>query len=124
MNSEVILCAFCSLARLCREKRIVKPLLRRGGRCAGEVGNMLSILKTDSYVELSEYRDQHFKVGGGSGSVVCAELCLGRDPLGTRHALALVSVSIETRQSQRDSTFRRRSSMKACLSLTVLTHMT
>ncbi|XP_040203655.1 nuclear cap-binding protein subunit 2, partial [Rana temporaria] len=42
-------------------RRIVKPLLRRGGRCAGEVGNMLSILKTDSYVELSQYRDQHFK---------------------------------------------------------------
>lgn len=39
-------------------------------------GGTLSILRSDSYVDLSQYRDQHFRVraagGPGGGSGLCA----------------------------------------------------
>lgn len=57
--------------RLSRERRRVPPLAAEAGApcCAAAVragsmcsGGTLSILRSDSYVDLSQYRDQHFRV--------------------------------------------------------------
>lgn len=49
-------------------------------------GGTLSILRSDSYAELSQYRDQHFRVSGapplppGAGAVRFARAGLGPRP--------------------------------------------